>query len=174
MKLRYAFMGVVLSVSVCCMLEAAKNYTKVTTIAEFDKLLKAKPHMVVWFYRKEPKQTLTPVEQQAHDTLTGIYERVAGLELKKDKKKIVFVSINAVKGDGENIFQQYNILNDGEGTLITLDDGPKIILFKNGKMINSEMGGFMSEEGLKSYVERYFGISKEKSTKKSWWPWKKK
>ena len=153
MKIRY-IVGLTVFVGLCAVtLEAAKNYEKITSIAQFDKLRKNKKHLVVWFYRKSPKETLSKAEQRAHDKLTKIYENVAGLELEKDKNKIAFVSVNVAKDDGGEIFQRYNELDEGD--MVSL---PAILLFNNGKMIDNQMGGAMSTKRIKSYVERYFGI----------------
>jgi hypothetical protein len=132
------------------------KYAQVGTSSEFDTIIndKSHKHVVVWFYyyaqEGEKKNIAQNMSTADYESMRTLFNKVADVEQYKDKASR-FVAINVATKEGERIFDNYSVLDDG--TLVEL---PAILLFRNGRMIDNQMGGVMTEKRVESFIERYF------------------
>lgn len=156
MKRNYGFIVALLVAGSMFSVQAKEHvkYTQVMSESKFNSTLKDNEHVVVWFYYYAKKGNKAQMEQNmttAHyEDMSALYNKVAHVEQYKDKN-IKFIAVNVSTKEGENIFDKNSVLDDG--TLVEL---PAILLFRNGKMIDNQMSGAMTETRVKSFIERYF------------------
>jgi|GEM_PF-6676024 len=151
--------AIALTIGLVGMVEAKSNrqYTYVTSQKYFNSYIKSKPHVVVWFYhyaKKGDKRELTEnMSKDDFDATRALYNKVADVEKYNDKDNIIFLSVNVARNGGQKIFAEHRVLDDG--TIIEL---PAIVLFRNGRMVENEVGGKMTEERVEKFIERSFGL----------------
>lgn len=147
MKKQNIFYVLLLSVLMGGAVEAKQKsyFSEVGTEKTFDEMLAGKRHVVVWFYDYKN------MAKKDYNNLRVIYDKVANTERYQDKENLQFLAVNVSTKQGRTIFNRYNQLND-----TTMVELPAILLFKNGKMVNNQLGGAMTKERIKSFIERYF------------------
>lgn len=153
-----AIMAIAVALAIVSTADAAKkvtkaekverNYINIKSPSQFDTQIKMKKHTVVLFFDRSDKGG-----ERAYDRAKKAYDAAADVELYKDQKDLQFLKVNTAYGDGDNhkIFDEYRVLNDG-----SIARKPVIFLFNNGKMIDNQLSGNVTEKRVRRFVESYF------------------
>ncbi len=145
-----------LSLAMVSVAEAKKsrNYTNIKSMDQFNKTVKQKAHTVVLFFDN------AEMSEKSYNKVKKAFDNSADLKLYTEQKNLQFLKVNTAYGDNHRIFEENKVLNDG-----TIAKKPVIFLFRNGKMIDNQLSGNITEKRIKRFVENYFKMDTKKTPK---------